>query len=753
MGNVPPGKANYLQRAGRAGRRADGSSAVVTFARSTPFEQESFVDFGGYLARPLRMPTVSLDREKIVRRQVNAYFLGKFFQSLHQAAGGGGAMNAFGNMGNFCGVRIVPYLRQVNDPLVLPAPAANDPFSNQFLEWMTQMAGFPGDLAERLVRLVAGTALEAQEVENLITDSTNLFRTTLGLWVIDYNQLIARWVGLNDEYPQQNQRRLRCSIANALHHQSNVYYQLTVIEALADAQVLPRYGFPIGLSRLRVQVPGEEDNRGRRRVREEDQFRLERSSVLAIREYVPGSKILAGGKVITSRGVLKHWTGQNPPDAQLGLRGWYCKFGNGQFVYNCNAGMPLVANGDELGLFLFAKHGFVSAAWDPPRLSSDCERIGRARTFAVVPGDVSLVRSDPDNGFANVGHLEAAYAEGGEVFVLNDGENENGFAVCTKCGYADSEREEVPQENPELPKGFADHTSLFAPDRIRNNGLNRCWGGNGNGVPVLRKQHFAGRQNTDMVILGLGNRQLSPGGILALAQALRLAGCKLLELGFAELGILEPCVIPQAVRGQAIIIYDSVAGGAGHTGELFRMGGAWLEAAKAQLEVGNGPDARSERIRRLLTPDSPRPTDPIQYEPEAAYQVLCAWLGGGNQNGGHGGQPAFVAAPPQPPAVLVVHPLMQEIPQAGPDGIFTLPARPRGMGPTDSLNFRLLAAAAPIKLPGKYLVKLQAERNQGEYVFGRLQQQNNCLRLSVLNARHLELNGCVQREWVVAKQI
>ena len=38
MGNVPPGKANYLQRAGRAGRRADGSSVVVTNCRQRPYD-------------------------------------------------------------------------------------------------------------------------------------------------------------------------------------------------------------------------------------------------------------------------------------------------------------------------------------------------------------------------------------------------------------------------------------------------------------------------------------------------------------------------------------------------------------------------------------------------------------------------------------------------------------------------------------------------------------------------------------------
>ena len=54
LSNVPPGKANYLQRAGRAGRRADGSSIVTTFARSRPYDREVFQRIGDYLATPLR---------------------------------------------------------------------------------------------------------------------------------------------------------------------------------------------------------------------------------------------------------------------------------------------------------------------------------------------------------------------------------------------------------------------------------------------------------------------------------------------------------------------------------------------------------------------------------------------------------------------------------------------------------------------------------------------------------------------------
>ncbi len=36
MANVPPGKANYVQRAGRSGRRSDGSSAAITFCQDRP---------------------------------------------------------------------------------------------------------------------------------------------------------------------------------------------------------------------------------------------------------------------------------------------------------------------------------------------------------------------------------------------------------------------------------------------------------------------------------------------------------------------------------------------------------------------------------------------------------------------------------------------------------------------------------------------------------------------------------------------
>ena len=49
--NVPPTAANYIQRAGRAGRRREGTAFAVTYARSTPHDQTHFFRSGGYFSR------------------------------------------------------------------------------------------------------------------------------------------------------------------------------------------------------------------------------------------------------------------------------------------------------------------------------------------------------------------------------------------------------------------------------------------------------------------------------------------------------------------------------------------------------------------------------------------------------------------------------------------------------------------------------------------------------------------------------
>src|SRR5450756_205228 len=109
MSNVPPNNANYIQRAGRAGRRADGSSVAVSHARQRPFDREVFSRFGDYLQRPLRRPRVLLDRTRVVQRHLHSFLLGEFFRVLYPPQTAVGAMLAYGRMGGFCGAVLPPY--------------------------------------------------------------------------------------------------------------------------------------------------------------------------------------------------------------------------------------------------------------------------------------------------------------------------------------------------------------------------------------------------------------------------------------------------------------------------------------------------------------------------------------------------------------------------------------------------------------------------------------------------------------------
>ena len=264
MANVPPGKANYLQRAGRAGRRADGSSAVVTYSRPRPYDRAVFSDFAAYLGKPLRRPLVFLDRERVVRRHVHAYLLGSFFRSKAGPGERRGAMDAFGNMGSFCGKPKVPYWSDTATPPQLPQ--APPDLSQQFREDLFRQRDLGDELhQEGIRRLITGTVLEgrAENFVGLTQSVIEAFNSTVDDWNRDYEQLYAAWCEAV-QGPSKAQ-------ANAIRYQLKLLWELTVIEVLADRQFLPRYGFPIGLQRLRVIKP---DSKERDKVREEDQYRL-----------------------------------------------------------------------------------------------------------------------------------------------------------------------------------------------------------------------------------------------------------------------------------------------------------------------------------------------------------------------------------------------------------------------------------------------------------------------------------------------
>jgi DEAD/DEAH box helicase domain-containing protein len=616
MGNVPPGKANYLQRAGRAGRRSDGSSAVVTFARPRPFDREVFRRFGDYLDQPLRKPLVFLDRERVVRRHFHSYLLGDFFRSMYGPADRKGAMDAFGSMGTFCGKPQVPYWKDQNSPpAVTEAPAS---LEARFRNRLFELRDYGDEIVQRNVAALFDKTSMSGAVDNwsdLIQSAIDAFTRSIQDWNDDYALLLDSWLAAVDEGNKPQ--------ANAIRYQLKLLAELTVIEALADRQFLPSYGFPIGLQKLRVIVPDESDPK---RIREEDQFRLERSGVMAVGEYVPGSQLLAAGKLITSRGLLKHWTGASL-DSSPGLRGRFCQCENDHSYYwiageteHCP-----ICNGQPKRppqYLLFVKHGFTSAAWDPPKWSTDVERVGSAETLCIsFRPHSSAAEHFVNDAFGGIPGLRADYREDGELLVFNRGENQTGFAICLKCGYADSEPRVHGSGQMNLPASFLRHAPITSakPWHV-------CWG-EGMQTPVMRNHILAARETTDVLLLDftncLGALAADEALVVTLAYAFQNAAAKLLELDSRELGVL---VVPAGSGGSTwgAVIYDNVSGGAGHVRELLAQGSEWIRLAHEVVYVDEAHHRRCETgcLDCLLSFDAQRAIANRPFVRRQAYQCL-----------------------------------------------------------------------------------------------------------------------------------
>ncbi len=642
MSNVPPGKANYLQRAGRAGRRTDGSSIVVTFCHPHPFDREVFLRFGAYLARPLRRPNVFLDRKRIVIRHSHAFLLGNFFREIYPPNTHVGAMKAFGDMGHFYGVSLPPKWERVaekppNQPYrpdwTPPAsavwwnPACHElGLEGQFLAYLCWIRDWgQAEMRPHLERLFQDTvaAVLLDDWVAFLDEIIDDFASAVRQWRADFDAMFRAWQQIdttNTAHPRAQ--------ANALRYQMAALYETTVIEALADQQFVPRYGFPIGTQRLRVIIP---DERHPDRIREEDQYRLERSGLVAMSEYVPGSQLLVGGKLVTSHGLLKHWTGADINN-YLGLRGQYTTCINNHLYYKIatgSLGICPICGGEPKSSprdFLLPMHGFSSAAWDPPKISTDVEHVGHTEqaTITFIQRDGADIEEQTQ--FGGIVGLRALYREDGELLVYNAGEDQKGFAICLKCGYADSEKY-LGDGKIKLPSLFEQHAPLTSTKEERF-----CWG-NRETPGVLRNHALAARQTTDILLLDFSSclyHLANNAGLLwTLTQALEISGSKLLELDSRELGTL---VVPAGERGSGLgaVLYDNVPGGAGHVRELLAIGRQWLEEARNVMFVNEQHNETCETacLDCLLTFDAREPMRRGLFQRQLAIRVLDALLSG-----------------------------------------------------------------------------------------------------------------------------
>ena len=526
--DVPPSPANYAQRAGRTGRRTGMPGFAVTFARLRPHDLTHYRQPSSIIKGEILPPSCYLSNATIALRHVFAVALSQYFRDVE--------------MGQ-------EYAEEFDSFLSLKE---RDPKGIELLS--KYLAERPESIARQLDSFLPKEAIATGRADRVQLDDWGWVDALLDK---ESGRLVHAHLRQRDDY-----LRLQESIdrANAAGNPKLAYAKQMVqdaikrentISVLAENGVLPKYGFPTDLVTLRLD---EDENKA-----EGKKIDLSRGMSTAIREYAPGSEIVAHKQIWRSVGIRKL------PDKPLELRRYgTCK--------HCGAFAWAIDTDDELvECPVCHEEVHLGHRLIVPVDGFEGERVSDRKAGERRPRNMGYVTArfwqkwedDTEESTESFlgGAITTRASANGRIVLLNYGPSASGFNVCLSCGAA------LPQAGgrSSWPKrGYCKHEH---PQHIHALGTDFV-----SDVLELRLQFSSPSAAT----------QFSDDDWLSARWAIANAAAQVLEVPGAELGVTElEGFVP---NGRAFLIYDSVPGGAGRAFQLKRLLRDVLDRAYALVD-------------------------------------------------------------------------------------------------------------------------------------------------------------------------